>query len=73
MKDPGENLGRQKGNRREGVAQRVEDSHRGTHFLINGGNGRNARAGVMNDGPEMIESGLDAGKYIGEHGRLHVT
>jgi regulator of extracellular matrix RemA (YlzA/DUF370 family) len=46
---------------------------RGIYFLVDRGYGRNARTWIMNDGSEMIVSGFDAGKYIGEYGRLHVT
>ena len=70
-------------NRREGVSTRklrVEELPYGiyclkllVYFLIDRVNGRNARIGVMNDGSEMIKSGFDAGKYLGKHGRLHVT
>jgi hypothetical protein len=43
------------------------------YFLIDRGNGRNARTGVIHDGSEMIVSGFEAGKCFGKHGRLHVT
>jgi len=36
------------------------------------GNGSNARAGVKDDGSEMVESGFDT-EYIEEQGSLHVT
>jgi hypothetical protein len=76
VKDAREDLGGQKGTRREGVAtrkQRAEELRRRIDFLVDRGNGRNARGGVMNDGLEMIESGFDPGKNIGKYGRLHVT
>ena len=43
------------------------------YFLITCGNGRNARAWVMNDGSEMIKSRFDAGKSFRKYGRSHAT
>jgi hypothetical protein len=73
VKDTGENAGGKKGNWSEGVAQRGEKLHGCTHFLIDRGNGRDARTSVMNDGLEMVKSEFNPGKYIGERGNLHVT
>lgn len=77
VKDACEHLGRQDRNRREGVApnqQRAQELPRRVDFLIDRGDGRAARVGVVNDGVEMTISGFDPGEYIGEDGRrLRVT
>jgi hypothetical protein len=73
VKDPDENLGGEKGYGRERVTQSAEELLGGIYFLINGGNGRDARTGVINDGSEMIKFGFDPGEYIEERGRFHVT
>jgi hypothetical protein len=47
--------------------------HGGIYFLIDRGNSRNARTGMMYDGSEMIKPGFDVAKYIENPGWFRIT